>query len=48
MTTANISNLCLPQTFADISKARRLAGYTPTHRIEQGLDHALDWYRHNL
>ena len=33
---------------ADISKARRLAGYTPTHRIEQGLDHALDWYRHNL
>src|SRR5438094_5260282 len=33
---------------ADISKAQRLAGYTPTHRIEQGLDHAVDWYRHNL
>ena len=29
---------------ADISKARRLLGYAPTHRIEQGLDQALDWY----
>src|SRR5438876_4189713 len=33
---------------ADIGKARRLVGYAPTHRVEQGLDHALDWYRHNL
>jgi len=33
---------------ADISKARRLAGFVPTHRIEQGLDDALDWYRQNL
>ena len=33
---------------ADISKARRLAGFAPTHRIEQGLDDALDWYRQNL
>ena len=33
---------------ADISKARRLAGFTPTHRIEQGLDVSLDWYRQNL
>jgi len=29
---------------ADISKARRLLGYAPTHRIEQGLDEALGWY----
>jgi len=33
---------------ADISKARRMLGYTPTHRINQGLDAALDWYRENL
>ena len=33
---------------ADISKARRLVGYAPTHRIERGLDAALDWYRRNL
>jgi len=33
---------------ADIAKARRLVGYAPTHRIEQGLDAALDWYRKNL
>jgi UDP-N-acetylglucosamine 4-epimerase len=29
---------------ADIGKARRLLGYAPTHRIEQGLDEALSWY----
>jgi len=33
---------------ADISKAQRLTGFAPTHRIEQGLDTALDWYRGNL
>jgi len=29
---------------ADTSKARRLLGYAPTHRIENGLEEALDWY----
>jgi UDP-N-acetylglucosamine 4-epimerase len=29
---------------ADISKARRLLGYAPTHKIENGLDEALSWY----
>jgi UDP-N-acetylglucosamine/UDP-N-acetylgalactosamine 4-epimerase len=33
---------------ADISKARALFGYEPTHDIEQGLDEALDWYKANL
>jgi len=33
---------------ADIRKAKRLVGYRPTHRIEQGLAEALDWYRENL
>ena len=29
---------------ADISKARRLLGYEPTHRLEDGLRASLDWY----
>jgi UDP-N-acetylglucosamine 4-epimerase len=33
---------------ADISKARELLGYDPTHTVGQGLDIAMDWYRANL
>jgi len=33
---------------ADISKARELLGYEPTHRIEEGLDETLRWYTANL
>ena len=33
---------------ADISKARQRVGYAPTHRIDEGLDAALGWYRENL
>lgn len=29
---------------ADISKACRLLGYAPTHRIREGLAEAMDWY----
>jgi len=29
---------------ADIGKAERLLGYRPSHRIDQGLDEAMDWY----
>ncbi|MCB1759291.1 MAG: SDR family oxidoreductase [Gammaproteobacteria bacterium] len=29
---------------ADIGKARRLLGYAPSHRIDQGLDEAMEWY----
>lgn len=29
---------------ADIAKANRLLGYQPTHRLEDGLRAALDWY----
>ena len=31
-------------SLADISKARRLIGYAPTHSIEQGIAEALPWY----
>lgn len=33
---------------ADISKAQRLLGYLPTHRIEQGIDAAMPWYIQHL
>lgn len=31
-------------SLADIHKAASLLGYLPTHRIDEGLDTALDWY----
>ncbi len=31
-------------SLADISKAKTLLGYEPSHRIDQGLDEAMDWY----
>ena len=31
-------------SLAAIDKAQRLLGYSPTHRIEQGLELAMDWY----
>ena len=31
-------------SLADISKARKLLGYRPTHSVRQGLEEALDWY----
>ena len=31
-------------SLADISKARSLLGYEPTHRIGEGLEEALDWF----
>lgn len=34
-------------SLADISKARRLLGYEPTHTLEQGIAITLDWYRRN-
>ena len=35
-------------SLADISKAQRLLGYAPTHRLGQGLELAMDWYRRNV
>jgi UDP-N-acetylglucosamine/UDP-N-acetylgalactosamine 4-epimerase len=31
-------------SLADISKARRLLGFEPTHRVREGLEVAMDWY----
>jgi UDP-N-acetylglucosamine 4-epimerase len=33
---------------ADISKAQKLLGYTPTHRVREGLGEAMGWYLRSL
>ena len=33
---------------ADISKAQKLLGYTPTHKISEGMDVAMSWYVDSL
>lgn len=33
---------------ADISKAKNLLGYEPTHRVQEGLQEAMNWYKKNL
>lgn len=33
---------------ADISKASKILGYAPTHKILQGIDNAMTWYIKNL
>jgi UDP-N-acetylglucosamine 4-epimerase len=35
-------------SLADISKARDLLGYAPTHTLETGLKEAMDWYLDDL
>ncbi len=35
-------------SLADISKARDLLGYEPTHQIDEGLAEAIDWYCENV
>jgi UDP-N-acetylglucosamine 4-epimerase len=35
-------------SLADISKARRLLGYEPGQRLQEGLVQSMDWYIANL
>jgi UDP-glucuronate 4-epimerase len=35
----------VPQTFADVSKARRLLGYQPQTQIEEGIRRFVKWFR---
>jgi UDP-glucuronate 4-epimerase len=37
----------VPQTFADISKARRLLGYDPQTQIEVGIVKFVEWFKEN-
>lgn len=38
----------VPQTFADITKARKLLGYNPATQIEEGLRKFVDWFKGDL
>ena len=38
----------IPHSLASIEKAKRLLGYEPTHRINEGLREAVSWYWENL
>jgi UDP-glucuronate 4-epimerase len=35
----------VPQTFADITRARRLLGYNPQTQIEDGISRFIEWFR---
>jgi UDP-N-acetylglucosamine 4-epimerase len=35
-------------SLADISKARRMLGYEPTHTVSEGLSEAMEWYLRHL
>jgi UDP-N-acetylglucosamine 4-epimerase len=35
-------------SLADISKAKKLLGYKPTHKFKEGIAEAIEWYRHSL
>lgn len=38
----------IPHSLASVEKAKNLLGYEPSHRIENGLKEAVDWYWKNL
>jgi UDP-glucuronate 4-epimerase len=37
----------VPQTFADVAKARQLLGYNPQTEIEEGIRRFVEWFRQN-
>ncbi|MUP46861.1 SDR family oxidoreductase [Gramella sp. BOM4] len=38
----------IPHSLASVEKAKELLGYSPTHKIEEGLKEAVSWYWDNL
>jgi len=38
----------VPQTYADISKAKRLLGYNPKVTLEEGIKRFFEWYKNTL
>ena len=38
----------IPHSLASIEKAKKMLGYEPTHRIQDGLREAVKWYKENL
>ena len=37
----------VPQTFADIAKARQLLGYDPQTQVEDGIGKFVEWFKKN-
>ncbi|MEJ2242058.1 MAG: LPS biosynthesis protein WbpP, partial [Candidatus Bathyarchaeota archaeon] len=37
----------VPDTFADISKAKRILGYNPSVSLKDGIQRFIDWYKLN-
>jgi UDP-glucuronate 4-epimerase len=37
----------VPQTYADVTRARRLLGYNPQTQIEEGIHRFVEWFRQN-
>ena len=37
----------VPKTFADISKAKKLVGYKPTTKLNEGLENFYQWFKQN-
>lgn len=35
----------IPITYADVSKARRMLGYAPKIKIEEGVERFINWYK---
>ncbi len=35
----------LPITYADVSKARKMLGYAPKIKIEEGVEKFINWYK---
>ncbi|MGY5846878.1 SDR family oxidoreductase [Salegentibacter sp. HM20] len=38
----------IPHSLASVEKAEKLLGYKPSHKIEEGIKEAVDWYWENL
>jgi UDP-N-acetylglucosamine/UDP-N-acetylgalactosamine 4-epimerase len=38
----------IPHSLASVEKAQELLGYAPSHRIEEGVEAAIDWYWENV
>jgi UDP-N-acetylglucosamine 4-epimerase len=38
----------VPHSHADISMAKNILGYKPSHSFKEGLSESLDWYLKNL
>lgn len=43
----NMHSADVPATWADIGRAKKVLGWSPSTRIEEGIEKTVDWYREN-